>query len=78
MNSRVQLGLIILGMICLNANVFAQANEWKTEKTKDGEVIVRSRISDRIDESGEAVQLIEYVATTTVSVDIQQCIAVVI
>ena len=75
MNNRVQLGLILLSLLFLYTDVYAQP-EWEIEKTKDGEVTVRSRISERTNESGEAVQLIEYVATTTVSVDIQQCIAV--
>lgn len=77
MKNKVQTGLIILGMIFLNANIFAQTEEWKTEKTKDGKITVQSSISERTDENGNEVQLIEYIATTTVSIDILKCAQVI-
>lgn len=77
MKNKVQIGLIILGMIFLNTNLFAQTIDWKTETTKDGKVTVKSKISKRTDERGNNVQLIEYVATTTASVSMQNCISVV-
>ena len=77
MKKKVQTGLIILGMIFLNANIFAQTDEWKTEKSKDGQIIVSSNISERTDENGDEVQLLEYIATTTASVSIQNCISVI-
>lgn len=76
MENKVQIGLIILSMILLNTNIFSQTDGWKTEKTKDGKITVRSRISERTNEMGDEVQLIEYVATTIASVDIQNCISV--
>ena len=77
MKKKVQTGLIILGMIFLNANIFAQTEEWKTEKTKDGQITVSSNISERTDENGDEVQLLEYTATTTASVSMQNCISVI-
>ena len=74
---KVHIGLIILGMIFLNANIFAQTEEWKTEKTKDGQITVSSNISKRADENGDEVQLLEYTATTTASVSMQNCISVI-
>lgn len=76
MKYKIQIGLVLLAMIFLNADIVAQVKEWETEITKDGKVTVKSRISERTDEKGDAVQLIEYVATTTASVDMQDCIAV--
>jgi hypothetical protein len=76
MENKVQIGLITLSMILLNTNIFSQTDGWKTEKTKDGKITVRSRISERTNEMGDEVQLIEYVATTIASVDIQNCISV--
>jgi len=37
---------------------------------------VQSNISNRTDENGDKVQLIEYIATTTASVSMQNCISV--
>lgn len=77
LKNKVQIGFIILSMIFLNVNIFAQTKEWKTENTKDGKISVKSRISDRTNKEGKDVQLIEYVATTTAIVDMQNCIAVI-
>ena len=60
----------------MNANVFSQTNEWKTEKNKDGKVTVKSNISRRTDEKGDVVQLIAYSATTRERVNISNCISV--
>lgn len=73
MNLKIQTGLIVLSMIFLHLNLFAQ--EYKTEKTKDGQITVKSRVSKRSDENGKAVQLIDYVATTA-EVSLANCIAV--
>ena len=76
MKNRVRIGPFILGMIFLNANIFAQIKSWNIETTKDGKVTVKSRILERTDDKGGAVQLIEYVATMIASVEMRDCITV--
>ncbi len=72
---RALLRLIILCMMFLCTNLFAQTNEWKTDKIDDGKITVRSCISERTNESNEVVPLIEYIATTTDRVSMQNCIS---
>ena len=76
MNNEVKIGIIILGLSFFSLNIFAQNDGWITENTEDGKIIVKSKVSKRIDEESKEVQLIEYVATITASVNIQNCIAV--
>jgi len=77
MKNKVQIKLIILGIIFLNANIFAQTEEWETEITDDGKITMKYNISERTDENGDEVQLLEYIATTTDSVSMQNCISVI-
>ena len=76
MKKKRQIGLIILGIIFLDAIIIAQTSDWKTEITKDGRITVQSNVSKRTDEMGNKVLFIEYVATTTLNVNMQACIAV--
>lgn len=77
MKYKLQIGIITLSLILLSTNLFAQTNEWKTEKTEDGKITVKSKISKRTDEMANEVQLIEYIATTTASIDILKCAQVI-
>ncbi|HAF28423.1 MAG TPA: hypothetical protein DCG75_05180 [Bacteroidales bacterium] len=77
MNSGKSLSIIVLlNLLFISENVFAQTNDWKTEKTEDGKITVTSKISKRIDDEANEVQLIEYMATTTANVNMQRCISV--
>lgn len=69
-------GILILLFILIGENISAQTVDWITQKTEDGKIIVTSKISKRIDEKANEVQLIEYVATTTANVNMQSCISV--
>lgn len=69
-------GIIILISIFISTNIFAQSTDWKTEKSEDGKITVVSKISKRIDEEANEVQLIEYIATTTANVSMQSCISI--
>ena len=75
--NNLQIEFIILSLIFLFENSFAKSNEWDTEITDDGKITVKSNISERIDEKGEKVQLIEYIASTTTNVSMQNCISVI-
>ncbi len=77
MKNKVQIGLITLVMVFLNANIFAQTDGWETELAKDGKTTVKSRISKRTDEAGDKVPLLEYAATTIANVSMENCIAVI-
>lgn len=63
--------------VLVSAMPLVQAKEWKTEKSDDGKVTVRRCISERVDDKGEEVQLIEYTATHTDSVALRECVRVV-
>lgn len=69
--------LTLAGMLSLTALSLhaAQAEEWKTARSKDGKVEVVSRISARIGAEGQRQQLIEYSATTTARVGLENCVA---
>lgn len=73
MKHLIKLGFLLLGMIVLTTNLFAQ-KEWKTAKTKDG-MTVKSNISKRTNEKGNEVQLIEYTATATANASLAKCIS---
>ena len=74
--NRKFLAILIFIAIFINANVIAQSTDWKTEKSNDGKIIVISKISKRIDEFSNEVQLIEYIAKTTANVSLSNCISV--
>lgn len=74
MRSIAKMMFFVAGMLLFYTGLLAQ--EYKTEKTKDGQISVKSRVSKRTDENGKEVQLIDYVATTTTDASLVSCIAV--
>lgn len=67
--------LIILFMICLIPNLFSHSKEWKTKNIDGGKIMVKYCISERIDEKGKKVPLIEDIVKSTDSLNILDCIA---
>ncbi len=76
MKNILQIRLIILCMIFLSTILLARADEWKTKKTKDGKITVKYKISKQTDKNSNNLPLIEYIATTTDVLSIQNCISV--
>jgi hypothetical protein len=66
---------IILIPILFSICIQAQTNNWIARKFFDGKIEAKYRISERIDENGARVTLIEDNSTTTDSLSLQQCIA---
>jgi len=66
--------LFFLGIVLLTFTVRAQTNNWKTDKSDDGKITVKSTVSERKDVTGEQVPLIEYIATTIDFMNMQNCI----
>jgi START domain. len=64
------------GMLLLTSGVYAQRDGWKTEKTNDGKIVVRSKVSEWSGGGGNTLPLIEYVATTTDYMNLQNCMEV--
>jgi hypothetical protein len=64
MGNHLQIVVVTLYLTFINATIFAQAKEWKTEKTNNGTITVKNRVSKRIGTDGKEEQLVEYVATT--------------
>jgi hypothetical protein len=77
MKDKVQVGIILTSLFFINTNLFSQTVEWKTEKTKDGKITVKNRISKRTGANGKEEQLVEYVATTTTSASMKNLISIV-
>lgn len=74
----MNLGKLTIGIILsfISLKTIAQSNDWTTQKTEDGKITVTSKISKRTDHKDGEVQLIEYVATTTANVSMQNCISI--
>ena len=72
----VQVGITIICLIFINTNIFAQAKEWKTEKTKDGKITVKYSVSKRTGLNGKENQMVEYVATTITNANIKKLVAI--
>jgi hypothetical protein len=68
--------IFFLGIVLLTITVRAQTNNWKTDKSDDRKITVKSFVSERKDEHGENVPLIEYVASTTDFMNLQNCIKI--
>lgn len=65
--------VIVVSFLCTTLS----AQEWKKEKSKDGRVVVESRISQPNKEDGKGIPVIEYVATAQVNTTLAKCIEVI-
>lgn len=59
----------------LSAEAAAQAKDWKTVKSDNDAFTTRYLISERTEENGQRVPLIEYEVTTTAAVRMEDCVA---
>lgn len=74
-SGRPILASLVLG-VALLAPQAARAQGWKTETSKDGKVVVTSRITDVVGAQGEKTTLVEYTSTMTESVELRKALAV--
>lgn len=70
----LQAGLVGLLLVSLATNAAAETEKWQTGSADDGQIAVKYRVSERANEDGVQVPLIEYVATTTASVSMHSCL----
>ncbi|MEW5849249.1 MAG: hypothetical protein AB2A00_10565 [Myxococcota bacterium] len=70
----LQIGLLVCA-VGLGADVGAQTKAWSTTQTDNGKTTVKYHVTERTDENGSRVPLIEYVVTTTDNVSMQKCVA---
>lgn len=75
MKGGLKTGYIIQWGLFSGVTSMAHTAEWKTKKFDDGKITVSYRISDRIDEGGQKVPLIEDSSTIIDSLDINQLIS---
>ena len=68
--------ITVLSIVLISTSVTAQTEDWTTEKAHDDKITVTYRISERTDELGNVVTLIEDSTTTIASVSYQNCIQV--
>jgi len=68
-------GLVALWLCSLGAPAQAQGERWRSAMVGDERIVVKYRVSERTNENGDEVPLIEYVATTTARISLQRCIA---
>jgi|GEM_PF-922103 len=67
--------LVALLLVSQTASATAQTTQWKAGTADNGQIVVKYNISERVNEDGVEVPLIEYVTTATASVSMQDCIA---
>ena len=71
---RILKQVFFTGILLLTPNVGAQTSAWKTEKTNDGKIVVKSTVSERPDANGKNMPLVEYIATTTDIMSLHNCV----
>src|ERR1035437_731774 len=67
---------MIFILLMFTNNGYSQTHLWKTDKNADGTITVKSFVSERIDQKGETVPLIEYIAATSGMMTLQNCIKI--
>ena len=67
-------GLVGLLFVSLAPSASAQTSKWQTGTADDGQILVKYSVSERANEGGVQVPLIEYVATTTARVSMHRCV----
>lgn len=65
---------ILLLLVLQQKDISAQYEDWNKQTSKDGKVVVLSNFSEEKDEDGNEVQIMEYIATTTADLTLDQCI----
>lgn len=71
---RILKKMLFPGLLLLTINVWTQTNTWKTEIIDHGKIVVKSNVSERVDENGKKVPLIEYIASTTDYMNLHKCV----
>lgn len=66
---------MLLWIILLSGNRVAQSLQWNIKEIDNGKITVSYRISERIDETGKKVPLIEDSSNTIDSVGLKSCIS---
>jgi hypothetical protein len=73
-NRKSKIALLILFLIFLNLLAMAQDKQWKSKTVNRGKISVRYCISERTDENGKNVPLIEDETSTIENADFKSCI----
>ena len=71
---RILKQVLFTGILLHTLNGWTQTNTWKTEKTNDGKIVVKSNVSELVEANGKSAPLIEYVATTTDLMNLHNCV----
>lgn len=66
--------LLLVVFVQFSFVLSAQTDGWKTEKTKDGQITVQSKVSRQTGNGGKSEQLFEFISSTVVDVPIQKFI----
>ena len=66
--------LFSLAIVIFSQPGFTQTAKWERELSKDGKIEVMYHVGDWTNKTGEEVQLIEYIATTTTDLSLENCI----
>ncbi|MGL1890659.1 MAG: hypothetical protein OCD02_03485 [Spirochaetaceae bacterium] len=77
MKCKIRIVFLLIVFVVINGNLIGETGNWKLQKTKKDGIIVKSSVSKEKNSEGEVIQLIEYVITTTVEVDFEDCISVI-
>ena len=75
MNITILQSTLLAWMVSLGANLSAQTDEWKTALSKNGKITAKYNFSSRINEDDDKVPVVKTITTTTESIGIDNCIA---
>ena len=75
MNITILQSTLLAWIVSLGANLSAQTDEWKTALSKNGKITAKYNFSSRINEDDDKVPVVKTITTTTESIGIDNCIA---
>ena len=75
MDIKIRQSIFLLSIFLSGTQLSAQTHEWRTALSKDAKITARYNFSTRINEEGDKVPVVKTVTTSTESIGIDNCIA---
>lgn len=75
MNTTILQSTLLAWVVFFGTNLSAQTEEWKTALSKNGKITTKYNFSSRINEDDDKVPVVKTITTTTESIGIDNCIA---
>ncbi|WP_436418376.1 hypothetical protein KCV26_06995 [Petrimonas sulfuriphila] len=75
MDIKIRQSIFLLSIFLSGTQLSAQTDEWKTALSKNGKITAKYNFSSRINEDDDKVPVVKTITTTTESIGIDNCIA---